>query len=207
MSYPWNFILTLRGPTSLSRLLRVILHKNFHSFVKPEKKFVMENPQGSKKTKPKKTAARKKNSLDKERELARLYYAQGDSQKAIAERIGVSAQTVNRWVKDGNWEELRAAKAISRKELVAKMLNKINERLESDNWTADEIIKAAAAVEKLDKKTNVVTMMEVFAAFGSWLASRMQIDPDLTPETVQVITKYQDIFIAEQMSASKVNFV
>lgn len=145
--------------------------------------------------------------LDKERELARLYYFQGDSQKAIAERVGISAQTVNRWVKDGGWEQLRAAKTLSRKELVAKMLQKINDRLESDNWTADEIIKAAAAVEKLDKKTNIVTMMEVFAAFGNWLASRMQIDPELTPETVQVITKYQDIFISEQMSASKVNFI
>lgn len=148
-----------------------------------------------------------KGKLDKERELARLYYFNGESQKAIAGRTGVSAQTVNRWVKDGGWEQLRAAKTISRKELVIKMLQKINERLESADWTADEIIKAASAVEKLDKKTNVVTMMEVFAAFGNWLASRMQIDPELTPETVQVITKYQDIFISEQMSAAKVNFI
>ena len=139
--------------------------------------------------------------LDKERELARLYYMQGDTQKQISERTGVSAQTVNRWVREGGWEQLRAAKTISRKELVIKMLQKINERLESDDWTADEIIKAAAAVEKLDKKTNVVT------AFGNWLASRMQIDPELKPETVNVITKYQDIFINEQMSAAKVNFI
>lgn len=149
----------------------------------------------------------RKNQLDKERELARLYYFQGDSQEAIAQRIGVSAQTVNRWVASGEWDSLRAAKTLSRKELVAKMLQKINERLDSDDWTADEIIKAASAIEKLDKKTNVVTMMEVFATFGNWLAARMQIDPELTPETIQVITKYQDIFISEQMSSAKVNFV
>lgn len=147
----------------------------------------------------------RKCQLDKERELARLYYFQGDSQKAIAERIGVSPQTVNRWVKEGGWEELRAAKTISRKELVAKMLKKINERLESDDWTADEIIKAAKAVKTLDENTNVVTIMEVFASFGNWLAARMQIDPELTPETVHVITKYQDIYISEMMSQSKVN--
>ena len=153
------------------------------------------------------TGKPRKDQLDKERELARLYYFQGDSQKTIAERIGVSPQSVNKWAKAGEWEQLRAAKTLSRKELVAKMLTKINDRLDSDDWTADEIIKAASAIEKLDKKTNVVTMMEVFAAFGNWLASRMQIDPDLTPETVQVITKYQDIFISEQMSAAKVNFI
>lgn len=159
------------------------------------------------KEKEHKTSSRNNRKLDKERELARLYYFQGDSQKSIAERIGVSAQTVNRWVASGDWDSIRAAKTLSRKELVAKMLQKINERLDSDDWTADEIIKAASAIEKLDKKTNVVTMMEVFATFGNWLASRMQIDPDLTPETIQVITKYQDIFISEQMSAAKVNFV
>lgn len=153
------------------------------------------------------TKKTRKNQLDKERELARLYYFQGDSQKAIAQRIGVSAQTVNRWVASGEWDSLRAAKTLSRKELVAKMLQKINERLDSDDWTADEIIKSASAIEKLDKKTNVVTMMEVFATFGNWLAARMQIDPGLTPEIIQVITKYQDIFISEQMSSAKVNFV
>lgn len=157
--------------------------------------------------KKQKVAKPRKNQLDKEHELARFYYFQGDSQKAIAGRIDVSAQTINRWVKDGNWEELRAARSISRRELVLKMLNKINEKLDEGNWTADELIKAAAAVEKLDKKTNVVTMMEVFAAFGNWLAARMQIDPELTPETVNVITKYQDIFINEQLSTSKVNFL
>ena len=132
----------------------------------------------------------RKNQLDKERELARFYYFQGDSQKAIAERIGVSAQSVNKWVKDGRWEEIRAAKTISRKEIVIKMLQKINERLDADDWTADEIIKAAKAV---------------FTSFGNWLAARMQIDPELTPETVQVITKYQEIFVGEMMSAYKPN--
>lgn len=56
------------------------------------------------------TKKTRKNQLDKERELARLYYFQGDSQKAIAQRIGVSAQTVNRWVASGEWDSLRAAK-------------------------------------------------------------------------------------------------
>lgn len=149
----------------------------------------------------------KKGKLNTERELARLYYFNGEPQKSIAERLEVSAVTVNRWVKEGGWEQLRAAKSLSRKELVAKMLNKINERLDSDDWTADEIIKAASAIEKLDKQTNVVTMIEVFTSFGRWLAARMQIDPELTPETVQVITKYQDIFLNEQLSATKVNFV
>ena len=87
------------------------------------------------------------------------------------------------------------------------MLTQINERLEAGDWSADEMIKATAAIEKLDKKTNVVTLIEVFGAYNKWLVSRMQIDPDLTPELVKSMNKYQDIFISEQLSMSKVQLL
>ena len=149
----------------------------------------------------------RKSSLDKERELARLYYMQGDTQKAIAERIGVSAVTVNRWVAAGRWDALRAAKIITRSELVVKMLGQINKRLEEGDWTADEMIKATAAIEKLDKQTNVVTIIEVFTAYNKWLLSRAEIDPDLTPEMVRWMNKYQNLYISEQMSTHQVAFL
>lgn len=151
--------------------------------------------------------AARKSSLDKERELARLYYMQGDTQKAIAERIGVSAVTVNRWVAAGRWDALRAAKIITRSELVVKMLGQINQRLEEGDWTADEMIKATAAIEKLDKQTNVVTIIEVFTAYNKWLLSRAEIDPDLTPEMVRWMNKYQNLYISEQMSTHQVAFL
>lgn len=149
----------------------------------------------------------RKSSLDKERELARLYYMQGDTQKAIAERIGVSAVTVNRWVAAGGWDALRAAKTITRSELVVKMLAQINQRLEEGDWTADEMIKATSAIEKLDKQTNVVTIIEVFTAYNKWLLSRAEIDPDLTPEMVRWMNKYQNLYISEQMSTHSVAFL
>lgn len=148
----------------------------------------------------------KKGQLNAEKELARLYFLAGETQKAIAERIDVSAVTVNKWVRDGGWDSLRAAKSISRRELVAKMLAQINERLESRDWSADEMIKATAAIEKLDKQTNVVTVIEVFTAYNKWLVGRMQIDPDLTPELVKVMNKYQDLFISEELNAHQVEF-
>lgn len=145
--------------------------------------------------------------LDKERELARLYYMQGDAQKDVADRIGVSAQTMSRWVREGQWDTLRAAHTVSRKELVVKMLAHINQRLEEGDWTADEIVKAASAIEKLDKQTNIVTVIEVFTAYNKWLVSRMEFDPDLTPELVQKMNKYQNIYVDEQMSTHQVAFL
>ena len=149
----------------------------------------------------------KKGSLSLEHQLAHEYYMSGMSQKDIAAKIGVSTQSVNKWVKDGGWEALRAARTISRRELVNRMLTQINDRLNAGDWSADEMVKATSAIEKLDKQTNVVTVIEVFSAFNKWLISRMAFDPELTPELVKAMNRYQDIFINEQLSNSKIQFL
>ena len=56
-----------------------------------------------------------KKELEKTKELARLYYLNGDTQKLVAEKVGVSRVTVNKWVSDGGWDALRTAKSITRK--------------------------------------------------------------------------------------------
>ena len=48
-------------------------------------------------------------------------------------------------------------------------------------------------------KSNVVDAIEVFMAFSKWLEYRSQTDPDVTPELMRVINKYQDMYITEQM--------
>lgn len=143
-----------------------------------------------------------KKELEKNRELARLYYMSGESQNVIAEKIGVSRNTISRWVTDLGWDTQRAAKKITRSEVANKMLRKLNERLDDEDWTPDDLAKAASAIEKLDKKTNVVTIIEVFASYNEWLNSRMRLDPELTPELVQVMTKYQTLFISEKSDTS-----
>ncbi len=142
---------------------------------------------------------------EQRRDLARMYYLQGLTQKEIADKVGVSRNTISAWVKEEGWDSLRAAKTISRKEIVQKMLKQINDKLESEDWTADEIVKAASAIEKLDKQTNVVTVIEVFTAFNTWVVGRMQVDKELTPELVKTINRYQDLFIGEQLG--KINAI
>ena len=122
----------------------------------------------------------------------------------VCRLLHTTRQTVNRWAKEENWESLRAAKTISRRELVVKMLYQIDQRLEAGDWTPDELVKAASAIEKLDKNTNAVTVIEVMTAFNKWLVNRAQYDPALTGEMVETITKYQDIYISEILSNSKI---
>ena len=134
-------------------------------------------------------------------ELARMYFMQGMKQKEIADKVGVSRNTICAWIRDGKWDTVRAAKTITRSELVKKMLNDLDEKLASGQWTADEIIKVASAIEKLDKQTNIVTITEVFTAFNQWLVSRMQVDPGLTPEIVKIINTYQNNLIIEKLGS------
>ena len=142
-----------------------------------------------------------KKELEKTKELARLYYLNGDTQKLVAEKVGVSRVTVNKWVSDGGWDALRTAKSITRKELVAKIMKKADEKLENGDMSADEMAKLAASIEKIDKRTSATTIIEVLTSYNNWLAARTQIDKELTVDFLKMTNRYQDIFIAEQVSA------
>ena len=142
------------------------------------------------------------------REHARLLFMQREPQKVIAEKVGVSAQTITKWVNDGDWQAARSAANITRPELVNKILKSIDVLVEdlvnepSPEKTAaaaDKLVKFAATIERLDKKTSVVDIIEVFMAFSKWLQYRMSFDPNVTPELIQTINKYHDLFISEQL--------
>lgn len=145
-----------------------------------------------------------KKEIEQKKELARLYFMNGDTQKNIAEKVDVSTVTICKWVKENGWDTIRAAKTVSRRELIIKFLKRLDTKLDSGEITMDEMIKGAAAIEKLDKQTNVVTVIEVFSIYNQWLMSRQQLDPELTPELVRVMNKYQDIYIAEQSSSANI---
>lgn len=144
-----------------------------------------------------------KKELDKSRELARLYYLGGDTQKLVAEKVGVSRVTINKWVADGGWDAMRVAKNITRKELVTKMMRKANEKLENGHMSFDEMSKLAASIKELDKQTNAVTILEVLTAYNEWLVARMQVDKELTTELVKAMNRYQDAFLSEQVGIDK----
>jgi Transcriptional regulator, contains sigma factor-related N-terminal domain len=147
---------------------------------------------------------------ERTKELARLYFLQGKTQKEISEIVKVSKQTLNKWVNDGKWTEKRAASNITRSELVNKLLLTIDKLIESVNDSddptliaglGDKLSKLSATIEKLDKKASVVDAIEVFMAFGKWLQYRASYDSELTPELLKAINHYQDLYISEVIGA------
>ncbi len=159
-------------------------------------------------TKKKQTYNMTKAQQEKRRELARALYLTGKDQKEISEQLGISRVTISKWVTTYGWKETRAAKQITRPELVNKLLLTIDTLIsqvsKSDDTNliaglGDKLAKMASVIEKLDKKANVVDAIEVFMAFSKWIEYRSTVDPEVTPELIKAINKYQDMYITEQM--------
>jgi uncharacterized protein YjcR len=150
-----------------------------------------------------------KKELNTKKELARLYYMQGETQKAIAAKIEISEQTLSKWVEKEGWATKRAGVNITRPELVNKSLAALNkildqvyesEDIELISALPDKLAKFASAIEKLDKKANIVSTIDVFLEFSKWIQKRSSFDPEVTPTLIKSINKYQDLFINEHIN-------
>lgn len=145
---------------------------------------------------------------EKKKSLARSLYLAGMEQNEIAEKVDVSRVTISKWSNTEGWKEARAAKNVTRQELVNKLLLAIDKLITEVNESedpsllaglGDKLAKLSSVIEKLDKKANVVDAIEVFMAFTKWLEYRATIDPSVTPELIKTINKFQDMYLTEQM--------
>ena len=154
-------------------------------------------------------ATKKEN--EKKKSLARALFLSGMEMTEIADKVDISRVTISKWCAADGWKEARAAKSITRPELVNKLLITIDliEQVNSSKditataGLADKLSKLSAVIEKLDKKANVIDAIEVFMAFSRWLECRAATDPEVTPDLIKAINKYQDKYIIESMGSNQ----
>jgi hypothetical protein len=124
-----------------------------------------------------------KAEIEKKKSLARSLFLSGMEQTEIAEKVDVSRVTISKWCTADGWKEARAAKNVTRPELVNKLLLTIDTLITQVNESndpalvaglGDKLAKLSAVIEKLDKKANVVDVIEVFMAFSKWIEYRVQ---------------------------------
>lgn len=76
-------------------------------------------------------------NLQEKKQLAQaLYIAGNNTQKDIAEQVGCTPKTLKNWIDKYNWEDLKTAKSITRKELLTAALNQlkaINKEIEDEH--------------------------------------------------------------------------
>lgn len=132
-----------------------------------------------------------------------LYLKEHLQQQEVAERVGVSKQTMCRWVKTEKWEELKTSVSLTREEQLSNLYRQVAEinkaiagRKDGERYAsakeADTINKLAAAIERMEKETGISDIISVSKGFLDWLR---KTDIDKAKE----LSYYFDAYIKERL--------
>lgn len=120
-------------------------------------------------------------SIKQKKEWAKMSYLKEHlTQSEVAERVGVSKQTLCKWVKTEKWEELKTSVSLTREEQLGNLYRQVAEinkaiaaRPDGERFAtskeADTINKLAAAIEKMEKETGISDIISVSKGFLDWL--------------------------------------
>ena len=95
-----------------------------------------------------------KAEIEKKKSLARSLFLSGMEQTEIAEKVDVSRVTISKWCTSEGWKEARAAKNVTRPELVNKLLLTIDTLITQVNSSDDPTLIAGLG-DKLAKLSAV----------------------------------------------------
>lgn len=109
-----------------------------------------------------------------------LYIKEHFTQKEIAERVGISKVTMNKWVNDEKWESLKTSVSVTREEQLGNLYRQVAEinkaiaaRKEGERYPtskeADTINKLATAIEKMERETGISEIISVSQGLLDWL--------------------------------------
>lgn len=127
-------------------------------------------------------SAKKLNSEQKKAWAKTLYTReQITNQKELAETVGVSQQTMSKWVNSENWESYRKNMLLTREEQLMKLLNEleqINNYISNkpegtrfaDNKEADIRRKLIRDIKDLETKASLAEIIETAKRFTRWLS-------------------------------------
>jgi DNA-binding XRE family transcriptional regulator len=122
-------------------------------------------------------------TLQQKKEWAGMLYMKDNlTQQEIADKVGVSRQTVSRWVKDEKWEERKVGITLTREQQISNLhrqimeINRAISERESDKRfaspsEADTINKLSSAIKKLETDVGVGEIISTGMKFVTWLRS------------------------------------
>ncbi|WP_270766891.1 terminase gpP N-terminus-related DNA-binding protein [Segatella buccae] len=148
-----------------------------------------------------------KKTIDKKGIAKSLYLDGNYTQEEIADKVGTTRQTVSRWVKAENWEEIKASVTITPAQIIAQwnrqiveINKKINARPDGERFAttqeADALSKLAGSIKKLEADIGVPDCVSVAMRFLSWLRP-------LDIEAAKQFNNLFDAFIKDQAAGTK----
>lgn len=137
---------------------------------------------------------------DKKREIAEdMYIRLGLTGREIADSLSVTEQTVSRWKKgrDGekSWDDRKTESQLTPLKIKERLLKEAEKIAKGEESTiqADKLSKIMSAIDQLDKKINVRTVMDVFKEFDLWMSEQ-------DPATAILFTKFHKLFLQYRIS-------
>lgn len=118
---------------------------------------------------------------EQKKALAKDIYLLGQyTFEEVAEKVGSTRQTVSKWCKDGQWDELKAGMTVSREQILKGLYNQVDEinkaiqakdkgeRYASPSQ-ADTLAKLSAAIRKMEMDTGISELVSAGIRFAEWL--------------------------------------
>lgn len=138
------------------------------------------------------------------RDLARVLFCKENlTMQEVAERMGVSRQSVSRWAKEDKWEEQKAGVTLTKEEQIKNLYRQITELnnaiLDREEGTrfatiaeADTISKLSAAIKKLEGESGIADIISVGIKFIEWVR---KADVSRARELAEI----WDLFVKDQL--------
>lgn len=142
-----------------------------------------------------------KEELERVKNYAKLLYTKEGvtSQKDLAARVGVSENTISKWVNEDNWERHRASVIITKDEQLRRVymqLTELNDSIfkkpEGERFSntkeADILVKLSAAIKQLETDVSLAEAIEVLTKFINMVNGENLAEG-------KIIVKWADLFI------------
>lgn len=128
-----------------------------------------------------------------------LYLKENLTQQEIADKVGVSRITVNKWIKAEMWEQRKAGLTLTREEQigllyqqVAEINRNIKNRDEGKRFAtskeADVLIKLSSAIKKMETESGIADIIDVGTRFIEFLRP-------VNLELAKDVTRVFDLFV------------
>ncbi len=144
-----------------------------------------------------------KAELEEKRDHAKvLYTKEGVTlQKEIAERTGISENTISKWISEGKWESLKKNFLLTREERMSDLLDELTELQASVKLKpAGERFADSKLADVRRKLIKDIKELETKAATGEVIHALTQLIKFARHEDfaeAKIITKWSDIFIKQ----------
>lgn len=110
---------------------------------------------------------------EEKKNYARILFVEHNmTQRDIAAKVGINPKTINIWVADGKWKELKSSFTISKAEQLKRLYAQITELNDhimtreqgkrfANNKDADTLVKITAAIKNLEQDTSAAEAINI----------------------------------------------